>query len=149
VTETEAIRIERRIEAPPSAVYRYLTEARLWARWQGESAELDPRPGGRFRVRMAEGQTVEGAFLDVEPDRRIVVTWGWQDHPRMPPGTSTVEFELVPDGTGTLVRLTHRGIPADDIPIHRAGWDVFVPRLALAAAGGDPGPNPIGRETPG
>ena len=61
----------------------------------------------------------------------------------MPSGTTTVEFELVPDGDGTLVRLTHRGIPAEDVPIHRAGWDVFVPRLALAAEGGAPGPMPL------
>jgi uncharacterized protein YndB with AHSA1/START domain len=142
MSEGEVIRTERRIDAPPSTVFRYLTESELWARWQGESAELEPAPGGRFMVRMAEGQTVEGEYLVVEPDRRIVITWGWQGHPRLPPGGSTVEFELLPDGTGTLVRLTHRGIPADDIPIHRTGWNVFLPRLAEAAEGGDPGPNP-------
>jgi len=60
----------------------------------------------------------------------------------MPPGTTTVEFVLTPDGDGTLVRLTHRGLPPEDVPIHRAGWDVFVPRLVLVATGGDPGPNP-------
>jgi uncharacterized protein YndB with AHSA1/START domain len=140
----DVIRVERRVAAPPSAVFRYLTESTLWARWQGESADLDPTPGGRFSVRMSEGQVVEGEFVSVDPDRRVVVTWGWRDHPRMPPGTSTVELELVPDGSGTLVRLTHRGIPTEDVPIHRAGWDVFVPRLAVAATGGDPGPNPVG-----
>ena len=142
MTESVVIQVERRIAAPPAAVFRYLTEADLWARWQGQSAELDPTPGGRFAVRMAEGQIVEGKFVDVEPDRRVVVTWGWQDHPRMPPGTTTVEFELTPDGDGTLVRLTHRGLPPEDLPIHRAGWDVFLPRLEIAAGGGDPGPNP-------
>jgi uncharacterized protein YndB with AHSA1/START domain len=142
MTESDVIHLERRIAAPPAAVFRYLTESDLWARWQGESAELDPTAGGRFRVTMAEGQVVEGVFVSVEPDRRVVLTWGWQQHPRMPPGTSTVEFELTPDGDGTLVRLTHRGIPADDVPIHRMGWDVFLPRLEVAASGGDPGPSP-------
>ena len=142
MTESVVIHVERRIAAPPAAVFRYLTEADLWARWQGQSADLDPTPGGRFAVRMAEGQIVEGKFVGVEPDRRVVVTWGWQDHPRMPPGTTTVEFELTPDGDGTLVRLTHRGLPPEDLAIHRAGWDVFLPRLEVAATGGDPGPNP-------
>jgi uncharacterized protein YndB with AHSA1/START domain len=144
VTDGEVIRLEQRIGASPSAVFRYLTESALWARWQGEAAELDARPGGQFVVRMAEDQVVEGEYVTVEPDRRVVVTWGWRDHPRMPPGTSTVEFELVPDGSGTLVRLTHHGVPAEDVPIHRAGWDAFLPRLGVAAAGGDPGPNPVG-----
>ena len=142
MTESDVIHLERRIAAPPSAVFRYLTESDLWSRWQGESADLEPTPGGRFQVTMGEGQVVEGEFVAVEPDRRIVVTWGWQQHPRMPPGTSTVEFELAPDGDGTLVRLTHRDIPADDVPIHRAGWDMFLPRLEIAVSGGDPGPNP-------
>lgn len=142
--EPDVIHIERFVAAPPSAVFRYLTESELWARWQGESAELDPRPGGRFQVTMADDQVVEGEFLEVEPDRRVVVSWGWRGHPRMPGGSTRVEVELVPDGAGTLVRLTHHDIPAEDVPIHRAGWDVFVPRLAVAAGGGDPGPNPIG-----
>ena len=142
MTESDVIHVERRIAAAPSAVFRYLTESDLWSRWQGESANLDPTPGGLFQVRMAEGQVVEGEFVVVEPDRRVVLTWGWQQHPRMPPGTSTVEFELTPDGDGTLVRLIHRGIPDEDVPIHRAGWDMFLPRLEIAVGGGNPGPNP-------
>ncbi len=136
------IRLERRIKAPPGAVFRYLTDGALWARWQGEAADLDPRPGGRFVVRMAEGQVVEGRYVDVEPDARIVITWGWRDHPSVPPGASTVEVELVADGSDTVVRLTHRGLPPSDVPIHQAGWNIFLPRLEIAATGGDPGPNP-------
>jgi uncharacterized protein YndB with AHSA1/START domain len=140
--DRDTIRVERRIDAPPSAVYRYLTESTLWARWQGESAVLEPVPGGRFQVRMAEGQVVEGTYLAVEQDARVVISWGWQGHPRMPAGTTTVEFELVEDGPGTILRLTHRGIPVEDMELHRRGWDVFLPRLGTAAMGGDPGPNP-------
>jgi uncharacterized protein YndB with AHSA1/START domain len=142
VTDEDVIHVERHVAAPPAAVFRYLTESRLWARWQGESAHVEPVPGGRFEVVMADDQIVEGRFVEVVPDRRIVVTWGWRGHPRMPPGTSSVEFELIPDGRGTVVRLTHRGIPVEDVPIHRAGWDAFVPRLGIAAEGGEPGPNP-------
>jgi uncharacterized protein YndB with AHSA1/START domain len=140
---TDTIRLERRVNAPPAAVFRYLTRPELWVRWQGETAELDPRPGGLFRIRMAEGQVVEGEYREVATNRRVVVTWGWQDHPRMPPGTTTVEFDLVADGDGTLIRLTHRGLPIEDLPLHRTGWNMFVPRLATAVEGGDPGPNPV------
>jgi uncharacterized protein YndB with AHSA1/START domain len=140
--EGETIRVEHRIDAPPSAVYRYLTESDLWSRWQGESADLEPVPGGRFRVTMGPDQVVEGTFVAMEPGSRVVITWGWQGHPRMPAGTTTVEFELVEDGAGTIVRLTHRGIPVDDLPLHRQGWAMFLPRLATAVTGGDPGLNP-------
>ena len=141
--DPEVIRLERRIEAPPDAVFRYLTESGLWSRWQGQSAELEPVPGGRVRIRMAEGQVVEGTYVEIRPDRRVVISWGWVGHPRMPPGTTTVEFDLIADGAGTILRLTHRGLPAEDMPIHRQGWDVFVPRLGVAASGGDPGPSPL------
>jgi uncharacterized protein YndB with AHSA1/START domain len=143
MTESDVIRVERRVAGPPRTVFRYLTESALWARWQGESADLDPVPGGRFLVRMSGDQVVEGEYVVVERDARVVVSWGWRDHARMPPGTSTIEFELVPDGSGTLVRFTHRAIPPDDVAIHRAGWEVFLPRLEIAATGGDPGANPV------
>jgi uncharacterized protein YndB with AHSA1/START domain len=142
VTDTNIIHVERRIAAPPGAVFRYLTRSDLWARWQGEAADLDPRPGGRFQVRMRNGDIAEGTFLVVEPDARVVISWGWRAHPRMPPGTTTVDLQLVPDGDGTIVHLTHRGLPPEDLPIHRAGWDTFVARLEIAATGGDPGPSP-------
>lgn len=140
--ETDVIRVERRIAAPAATVFGYLTRPELWARWQGEWADLDPRPGGRFVVRMATGQVVAGEYREVVRDSRVVVTWGWEGHARMPPGVSTLELDLVPDGDETILRLTHSGIPRDDLPIHRQGWDVFVPRLVAAATGEDPGPTP-------
>jgi uncharacterized protein YndB with AHSA1/START domain len=135
------LRVERRIAAPPSAVFAYLTDSERWARWQGRSAVIEPTPGGLFSMSVANDTTAQGRFVSVEPDRRIVFTWGWVGHPTLPPGSSTVEIELDGDGDGTLVRLTHRGLPSDERAIHQAGWDHYLPRLATAAIGGDPGPD--------
>ena len=143
MTDSEVILIEQRIAAPPASVFRYLTESALWSRWQGKHADLEPRPGGRFRVTMGDGATVEGEYVEVQRDTRVVITWGWQEHPRMPPGSTTVEFDLIPEGDGTLVRLRHRGLPPEDLPIDRMGWDAFLPRLDKVARGVDPGPDPI------
>lgn len=140
---TDDLRVERRIAAPPSAVYAYLTDSDRWARWQGRSAIIEPRPGGRFEMTVANDTTAEGRFVTLEPDRRVVFTWGWIGHPTLPPGSSTVELELLPDGDGTLVRLTHRGLPEEEQSIHRAGWDHYLPRLETVATGGDPGPDQI------
>jgi uncharacterized protein YndB with AHSA1/START domain len=138
---TDEVRVERRIAARPAAVYAYLTDSERWARWQGHSAEIEAVPNGRFRMTLANSTTAEGAFVAVERDRRVVFTWGWVGHRAVPPGSSTVEVELIPDGDGTLVRLTHRGLPSEERSIHRAGWDHYLPRLAAAATGGDPGPD--------
>jgi uncharacterized protein YndB with AHSA1/START domain len=142
VSATGTLRVERRVAAAPAAVYAYLTESARWARWQGAGADLEAVPGGRFRMRMGDGMTAEGRFLELVPDERVVFTWGWDGNEALPPGSSTVEIELVPDGDGTLVRLTHRGLPAEERQIHEAGWRHYLPRLALVAEGGDPGADP-------
>jgi len=141
VGATPDIRVERRIAARPAVVYAYLTDSVKWARWQGSIATVEPRPGGRFEMTLGDGTIAEGRFVSLEPDRRVVFTWGWRGHQTVPSGSTTVEVELAQDGDGTLVRLTHRGLPREDQPLHLIGWDHYLPRLATVAEGGDPGPD--------
>lgn len=135
----EPIVVRRRIAAPPSIVYGYLTDSELWARWQGVGAMIEATPGGIFGISMPNGQRARGQFVELEPHRRVVFSWGWVDHPGVPPGSSTVEIELVADEGGTMVTLTHTGLPPEEIDVHRLGWDHYIPRLAIVAEGGDPG----------
>lgn len=137
----EPIVVRRRIAAPPSIVYGYLTDSELWARWQGVGAMIEATPGGIFGISMPNGQRARGQFVELEPHRRVVFSWGWVDHPGVPPGSSTVEIELVADEGGTMVTLTHTGLPPEEIDAHRLGWDHYIPRLASVAEGGDPGPD--------
>lgn len=134
--------VERRIDAPPWRVYQFLTDGEKWSRWQGASAEVDARKGGLFGILMGNGMRARGQFVELEQDRRVVFTWGWVGHPGVPPGSSTVEIDLVPEGSGTLLRLTHHGLPPDELATHRQGWEHYLPRLATVAGGGDPGPDP-------
>ncbi|MEU4039925.1 SRPBCC family protein [Streptomyces collinus] len=77
----------------------------------------------------------------------------------VPPGSSTVEITLEPVPEGTLLRLVgwsagrlvgwsagrlvHRDLPSPEAcAAHEEGWTHYTGRLALAAAGGDPGPDP-------
>ena len=61
----------------------------------------------------------------------------------VPPGSSTIEIELESDGDGTRLRFTHRDLPSTKAAeSHAHGWDHYLPRLATAAAGGDPGRDP-------
>lgn len=138
---SEPIVVERQIAAPPDVVYGYLTTSEKWSRWQGVDATIDATPGGIFAMSMANGLRARGQFVELIPNQRVVFTWGWIDHPGLPPGASTVRIELVADGDGTMLRLTHDGLAADELPIHVAGWTHYIPRLALVAEGGDPGPD--------
>ena len=134
--------LEQRIEASPADVYAYLTEAPKWKHWQGSDATLDPRVGGVFSVLMANGLNARGEFLELVPNRRVVFTWGWIGYENLPPGSSTVEIELRADGDATVLVLTHRALPDEELPPQRMGWVHYLPRLAVAAAAGDPGEDP-------
>jgi len=61
----------------------------------------------------------------------------------LPPGSSTVEVTLEPDGEATIVRLRHRGLPDEpSAGLHEKGWHHYLGRLKVAGAGADPGPDP-------
>ena len=141
--ETDAVVREIHIEASPETVFPFFTDPSLMTRWMGRSATLDPRPGGALVVEVLEHAVARGEYVEVTPPRRVVFTWGWegQEHPP-PPGESTVEIDLAPDGSGTLVRLTHKGLTAESATSHDHGWAHYLDRLALAGGGGDPGPDP-------
>ncbi len=125
------------VAAPPEVVHAFLTtEAGLTA-WLGQHAEVDPRPGGRFAVDIA-GHLVRGRYLHVEPTR-VVVSWGFAGSDELPQGASTVEFRLVPTPGGTRVELTHADLPDPAVEGHADGWGHFLPRLAAAGSGDDPG----------
>ena len=144
---TDTVLVEREIviDASPETVWEFLVDPEKATRWMGTSASFDLRPGGEYRVAVIPGNTARGEFVEIDPPRRLVFTWGWEPGSKsvVGPGESTVEFTLVPEGDGTLVRFTHRGLPNEESAVsHRHGWTHYLDRLASAAAGADPGVDP-------
>lgn len=139
--ETEVLEHEVFVEAPPEAVFDYFTDPAKLVRWMGQEAILDPRPGGVCRIAIGAA-TVRGEYVEVARPRRIVLRWGFDgDWVGARPSSTDVEVEFEPEATGTRVRLTHRRLPSGAVEFHRFGWSHFLSRLALAAAGGEPGPD--------
>ena len=132
------------IDATPETIWPFLTEAGKHVEWNGTVAEIDPRPGGIHRVLIGGQHQSAGEFVEVVPKEKVVFTFGWEekDHP-IPPGSTTIEITLHPEGDKTRVRLVHRGLPADAVDDHGEGWAHYLERLALAATGADPGPDVI------
>jgi uncharacterized protein YndB with AHSA1/START domain len=139
---------EIRIAARPETVFDFFVDPEKMKQWKGKRAELDPRPGGVYRVEINEEAIAQGEYVEIDAPSRVVFTWGWEGQEAgdgehaVPPGSSRVEIDLTPDGDGTLVRLRHLDLPEQSREIHGQGWDLYLGRLAKAAAGEDPGADP-------
>jgi uncharacterized protein YndB with AHSA1/START domain len=141
VTNADPVIVERRVAAPPERVFAYFTDSAKWTAWQGTEAEIELRPGASWRVNVTGDGFASGQVVDVIPIRRVVFTSGWEQNSPVLPGSTTVTIDLVPDGDGTRIRLTHSDLPSDQVELHRAGWEHYGSRLAAVAEGREPGSN--------
>jgi uncharacterized protein YndB with AHSA1/START domain len=141
VAPRHTVELRLQLNASPEAIFPFLTEPDRYVTWQGVRAELDPRPGGVYRVWMDADTVASGEFVEVIAPERVVFTWGWEGDDDVPPGSTRVEIDLAADGPGTALTLRHSGLPdGRSAAMHRGGWEIFTDRLSTASAGGDPGP---------
>ncbi|MEU6770010.1 SRPBCC domain-containing protein [Streptomyces sp. NPDC046759] len=140
---SNAVTVQRLIAARPETVFSFFTDRDRWLSWMGQDGEFSFEPGGAYRTRVTGENVAEGRFVEIDPPKRVVFTWGWVDGEMpVPPGSTTVEITLEPVPEGTLLRLVHRGLPSPKAcAAHEEGWTHYVGRLSVVAAGGDPGPD--------
>jgi uncharacterized protein YndB with AHSA1/START domain len=135
--EEAVLELRRRFAAPRERVFQAWTEPELlrrwWAAqpgWQGADAEVDLRPGGRYRLAMHDPESgathaVVGEYLEVRAPERLVYTWTWEGEPPEMRGSerTVVHVAFVADGDATEVILTHRGFADTTIrDMHGQGW---------------------------
>ena len=159
MTDTAPVEVTRHIPAPPADVFGYFTDPALYVQWMGTEATLEPASGGTYRVRMADRMQNAGTFLQVSPPSLVVFTWGFADEEAakhtlpqqdgasggnpIPPGSPRVPVTLEDEDGGTRLTLRHDDLPNRELREgHRIAWNAYLLRLAIRAAGGDPGPDP-------
>src|SRR5207302_1301591 len=143
MTEALVVRRETQIAAPPATVFAFLTDPEKILRWMGTEATSETRPGGLYLVKGIRDRAFRGAFREVVPVHRLAYSFGWEGSEVVPPGSSLIEIDLIEQPDGTLLRLTHTGLPnAEQCAGHAEGWAHYLGRLAEVAAGRDPGPDP-------
>jgi uncharacterized protein YndB with AHSA1/START domain len=125
------------VKADPSTIYALLIEPGMQS-WLGTDVEFDPRPGGLYKINVGGDHPALGEFVVVKPNEEVTFTFGWNEpgHP-IPAGSTKVAITLIPEGEETRVRLVHSGLPDDAISDHEEGWQHFLDRLAIVAAGGE------------
>jgi uncharacterized protein YndB with AHSA1/START domain len=141
-----SLTLVRRIKARPSVVFDAVTTAQGIARWWGPDAgpvliaEVDPRRGGRYRVRfrMLDGSEHEssGEFLDVVRPKRVVMSWRWKGGEE-DPNESRVEIALRAIPEGTEMTFTHSLLRDEETSrSHAEGWTGALDKLEALYAGG-------------
>ncbi len=157
MTDIAPVEVTVHVPAAPADVFSYLTNPADYVRWMGSEASLDPVPGGVYRVAMPDGFAAAGEFRRVEPPHLAAFTWGFADDgaasrtkggeassaSAMPAGSTLVTIMLDDEDGGTRLTLRHENLPSEELRAgHEVAWNTYLPRLAVAAAGGDPGPDP-------
>jgi uncharacterized protein YndB with AHSA1/START domain len=133
--------LQRHIKAPVEAVYKAwldpATLTRFMSNCEGMSlatAETDPRVGGRFLLGMNTGTRVidhRGTYLELVPHSRIAFTW---ESEFCTLEGSRVTLDLVPEGEGTLLTLTHvRFANESSRDGHSGGWTTILDGLVATS----------------
>jgi uncharacterized protein YndB with AHSA1/START domain len=98
-------------------------------------AEMDVRPGGRYRVAMRDpdGKTfvVGGEYVEVVPNERLVFTGAWEvkDHDADREETRVTLALRAAEG-GTEVRVLHERFTSPESRArHRHGWNGCLEKL--------------------
>lgn len=130
--------VSHRYPVSAERVFDAWLDAKFAARWMfatstGEMvrAETDPRVGGRFTFTdRRDGEDVEhtGEYLEIDRPRRLVFTFGI---PAFSENFDRVTIDIVSEGTGCLLTLTHEMDPefAAYVDRSKAGWSKMLANL--------------------
>ena len=142
MTESFIVQRETHIAAPRASVFAFLTDPDKIVQWMGTEATTEMHPGGLYLLKGVGSATARGAFREVVPVHRLAYSFGWETNDEVPPGSSLIEIDLIEQDGGTLLRMTHSGLPsAEQRASHDKGWAHYLGRLTNSAAGKDPGPD--------
>ena len=135
-----SLEVKRLIKAPHDCVYAAWIDPAQLKQWFGPEGVrtydlvADVRVGGKYRwdLTNADGEkmTVRGEYRELQPGRKIVFTWQWDDDDAWKDRTSIVTVELDDAEGGTEVRLTHVKLPSEQSRNrHTEGWESVLDRL--------------------
>jgi uncharacterized protein YndB with AHSA1/START domain len=148
--EYASIEREIHIDAPPEVVFGVISRPEHIREWWYAESDVQPTPGATGELVWADGDNprahvVPMTVTAVEPPRLFTFRWTHAAGETATDGNSLlVTFELVPSGSGTLLRLTETGFRERGWEIavleqqyheHVVGWAAYVPRIRAYAAG--------------
>jgi uncharacterized protein YndB with AHSA1/START domain len=102
----DQLRFKLRIAAPLDEVYSTFANGTAFCEWLCDVAQVDTRLGGHLYLWWESGYFVNGEYLELVPDEKIVFSW----HGAGEPGATQVKVTFKRGSKGTLLVLLHQGI---------------------------------------
>jgi uncharacterized protein YndB with AHSA1/START domain len=141
-SERATVRLSRVFRASPGYLFDCFTDPALVMRWWGPEGASCPNPvndlvvGGEFRFDIVWDDSgrvnaLHGKYLEIDPPRRLVFTWTWDDTPEE---VTRVEVTLrAINEQETELTLVHDRFPnAERAEEHREGWTSSLDCLQTA-----------------
>ena len=127
------------VDSPRERIFSALTESAELARWWGPHGftmpeiDLDLRVGGGYRFTMqppgGNRFHLAGTFLEIEPPRRLVYTFGYEE-PDPDDRQTVVALSLETTGHVTAVSLSQGEFATEArLELHRSGWTDSLEKL--------------------
>jgi uncharacterized protein YndB with AHSA1/START domain len=150
MTDSQIHVATRTILATPRAIYRAFLDPETIPSWRppsGMTAKIfrfDPAPGGGYRMAFvyedvaagpgkssADADIVEGRFVELLPEEKIVEAVRFESDDPAVAGTMTITTTLTPVRDGTKVTFTAENVPSGiNEADHRAGMESTLRNLA-------------------
>lgn len=144
LTEPATLTIRRLLPGPAERIWSYLTDSDLRRKWLAagvmdmkagapfefvwRNGELDDPPSQRPEG-FPEEHRMAGRILEVDPPRRLVITWGTEG--------GSVAFDLQPQGGEVLLTITHHRLADRNTMLNvSAGWHMHLEVLVARVTGG-------------
>ena len=111
------------IKATAADIFTALTNPLTIEIWTGATAVMEPVAGTEFSLWDGE---ISGINLEIEPDKKIVQEWYFEDEEGMPAEhKSIVTITLNEQGSSTDVELLHINIPDEAFENILEGWNHY------------------------
>ncbi len=136
------LQLSRFFDSPVEAVYSAWTDADQLAQWHAPgdvkvgNVNLDLQVGGYYKIEMLHGDdddcessVVTGEYIEIERNKRLKYTWGWDGPER---NETLVTIDFIEKEGGTEILLQHeRFVSVDVLNKHEGGWNGCIDNLAL------------------
>ena len=144
------VQVTRYFEASPERVFDAWLDPQKTGQWlfatpSGQMVrvvrvEIDARAGGSFLfVDRRDGEDVEhaGEYIEIDRPRRLVFTFTRRlvftfTVKKYSQESTRVSIDIVPQGTGCHLTLTHENVLPDYVSRTQAGWTGILDELAAA-----------------